>query len=402
MNKDNHWIKIFDYILSILIIIWVAYFLTMVVFKKYINIWFLVSTSNLIFILLSFAQIIIPVVIGLLYLYIRYFNYINLSFIKFIKNFNQKAVLWGYLLVLLFWVVYSQLMNYLWINLWKNIFDSFAATRNIPILLIFTVLGVFAAIYEELIFRWILFDLFKRFFSTIIGKKWKENHEVEINKNKKFNTPIILTIIITAVLFWFMHMQYSIYLIINVIIIGLLLWVIRYKFWLVNSIVIHIINNFVIIFWTMLMPVVIWNISYYKNINMGGNEKVLTLENNFNREKNLFLEQIIKQEIKTNQWIKDDKMINAFLKKNTDSYYNPYIFKYFFLPDGKFTKCITNLNTLNKTRCYDWTKKLYQRFKDYKRLYQIWAINKLEYLQITGLLDFIKRTFLTKNRIIKK
>jgi len=384
-------IKTIDYIITLLIIFISAYLFATIFLAKYLSISFLVYTTNINFVLASFSQIIVPILIGFLYLYIRYYKYFNYNLKRAFKNINYKVILGGYILVLIIWIIYSWIISLLWLKEWDNIFNAFANTHSIWVLSIFTGLWILAAIYEELIFRWILFDLFLRFFwwCKIFFNKRKEEKIKKEKGKRKIDIVAILTIIITAILFWFMHLQYSIVLIVNVILIWLVLWFIRYKYWIINSIFIHVINNFVIIFWTMLLPLIFSNIVYQKI----HDNNLISLRTQFENEENIFLQNILKKQVISNKWITNNLQINQILKNSKENIYNPYIYKYFFLPSWKYSKCIFSKNK-NKKWCKMNIPSLKDRFIQYEKLYKKWLIKKYQYNHILQFLNFMNKMYI--------
>ena len=86
-------IKTIDYIITLLIILISAYLFATIFLAKYLSMSFLVYTTNINFVLISFSQIVIPILIGFAYLYIRYYKYFNYNIKRSFKNINSKVIL---------------------------------------------------------------------------------------------------------------------------------------------------------------------------------------------------------------------------------------------------------------------------------------------------------------------
>lgn len=397
-----------DYIITLIIIIVSAILFDTTILAKYLSIWYLAKVNNLYFVLLSFSQIIIPVIIWFLYLYIKNIKYINQEIKDMLKNINWKIIIVWYIIVLAIWFIYSRIIWILWFKTSENIFTEFAKSGNILLLSIFTILWVFAAIYEEIIFRWILFDLFLGWFNKIklfaksstkiyINDSSKIKSKMNVSSlreyKKKITIPVILTIIITALLFWFMHMQYWVILIINVILIWLIFGYLKYKYWIIHTIIIHMINNFVIIFFTMLLPTVLAHLNH-TIFNRDQNQVNLTkLKYNLDNEENIFLKQILRWQVITNKWLTNNKQIDRVLKDSKENLYNPYIYKYFFMPDWDYTKCIISQKYKSSKWCKDWAKKLLLKFTNYEKLYKLGLIQKYQFKHIQEFIKFINIMF---------
>lgn len=221
---------------------------------------------------------ILPFISSLLYAYFllrkneKTKKYITFKYL--FSKFNPKIIIISILSIL--WISFI-FEHFLIQQHQSNIVTDILSNWNTLSLILFWFFAVLMAIMEELIYRWILFWFIETFLKSKINRK----------------KAVFITIVITALLFWLSHLQYSWTLIIEVITIWLMLWYIRYKYWMINNIIIHVINNFIIVLTSIIIPLLF--------INNVHNNKLL---NSFKNEKNFILEKITKNAI------------------------NPYIYKY--------------------------------------------------------------------------
>jgi len=251
---------------------------------------------------------IIPFVISIVY-----FLYYNKDLLKSFFNikFEIKKIIFSSLLFI-FWIFFIQFLSKFFPNQDNyNIMDSMLKIKTFDFFFYLLVFVVLAAIYEEIIFRFILWNFFKNY----------------IKSN-------FIVIILTAFLFAIMHLQYNMNLIIEVFILGIILGIIKLLYGLRYSILLHILNNSLIVTFNCLPALLYIDNWQLKNIYQ-----------EYLKEKNFII----------------DYMCVKWNNKN------PFLISY-ILKDQTFKTCYTNPNKNNKI-CIKYIKNIRNKFQKYQMLY---------------------------------
>jgi len=352
-------IKITDYLISLWIIL--ALIIIPIIWISYLDtndlLWFL-TMSNLQILILSFLQVFIPILGGFLYLFLKYKKLFKEKFNNFKSRFNLKIVLIWFLALSVTSFLYEKFIKYLWLHFQSNYFEQIWNSKDLSLISFFLLFAVIAAVYEELLFRWFLFDFFKKAF-------WK----IKILKNRP-KLIIVFTILTTSILFWLIHMQYDLLTIVNVIFLWIILWFIRYKYWLINSIFVHVLNNFIIIFVSMFLPTLVLYLSYHNYLPNNS----LSLIQKYKKENNFLI-------------LSWDKKANLHREN-----FNKYIYKYFLFQGSALLKCNfpDNLTIQERKNCLNEINNLEKKFKWYLNLYKCWILNDFSDLkQIKETISYI-------------